>query len=126
MLDPFTGTGTFIQRLLASGLIQPHDLARKYTQELHANEMVLLAYYIAAINIETTYHDRAKATAYTPFEGIVLTDTFESREYHQTPHLSADFTPSNNARLEHQKQQDIRVIVGNPALVRRTAEPKRR
>ena len=114
VLDPFTGTGTFIQRLLASGLIKPHDLARKYTQELHANEMVLLAYYIAAINIETTYHDRAKATAYTPFEGIVLTDTFESREYHQTPHLSADFTPSNNARLEHQKQQDIRVIVGNP------------
>ena len=97
VLDPFTGTGTFIQRLLASGLIQPHDLARKYTQELHANEMILLAYYIAAINIETTYHERAKATAYTPFEGIVLTDTFESREYHQTPHLSADFTPSNNA-----------------------------
>ena len=114
VLDPFTGTGTFIQRLLASGLIKPHDLARKYTQELHANEMVLLAYYIAAINIETTYHERAKATAYTPFEGIVLTDTFESREYHQTPHLSADFTPSNNARLEHQKQQDIRVIIGNP------------
>lgn len=114
ILDPFTGTGTFIQRLLASGLIEPHDLAGKYTQELHANEMILLAYYIAAINIETTYHERAKATAYTPFEGIVLTDTFESREYHQTPHLSADFTPSNNARLEHQKQQDIRVIVGNP------------
>ena len=114
ILDPFTGTGTFIQRLLASGLIQSHDLARKYTQELHANEMILLAYYIAAINIETTYHERAKATAYAPFEGIVLTDTFESREYHQTPHLSADFTPSNNARLEHQKQQDIRVITGNP------------
>ena len=114
VLDPFTGTGTFIQRLLASGLIQPHDLARKYTQELHANEMVLLAYYIAAINIETTYQEQAKATTYTPFEGIVLTDTFESREYHQTPHLSADFTPSNNARLEHQKQQDIRVIIGNP------------
>ena len=56
VLDPFTGTGTFIVRLLQSGLIRPEDLLRKYTQELHANEILLLAYYIAAINIEATYH----------------------------------------------------------------------
>lgn len=60
ILDPFTGTGTFITRLLQSGLIRPEDLHRKYTKELHANEVVLLAYYIAAINIENAYHDLAK------------------------------------------------------------------
>ena len=56
VLDPFTGTGTFIVRLLESGLVRPHDLARKYASEIHANEILLLAYYIAAINIEATYH----------------------------------------------------------------------
>ena len=114
VLDPFTGTGTFIQRLLTSELIQHHDLARKYTQELHANEFILLAYYIAAINIETTYHELPGVAEYTPFEGIVLTDTFESSEYASGPALSADFTQHNNARLERQQQQDIRVIIGNP------------
>ncbi len=56
ILDPFTGTGTFITRLLTSGLIAPEELPHKYLHELHANEIVLLAYYIAAINIESTYH----------------------------------------------------------------------
>lgn len=114
ILDPFTGTGTFIQRTLASGLIQPNEMTRKYTQELHANEFILLAYYIAAINIETTYQEITQAQQYTPFEGIVLTDTFESSEYENAPRLSADFTRHNNARLERQKKQDIRVIIGNP------------
>ena len=114
ILDPFSGTGAFMQRLLVSGLIRPDDLARKYTQELHANELVLLAYYIAAINIETTYHELAGAAGYIPFEGIVLTDTFESTEYRTAPTLSADFTRHNNARLKRQQKQDIRVIIGNP------------
>ena len=61
VLDPFTGTGTFIVRLLQSGLIRPEDLLRKYTQELHANEILLLAYYIAAINIEAAYHGSSPA-----------------------------------------------------------------
>ncbi|NEN87851.1 MAG: hypothetical protein F6K48_02560 [Okeania sp. SIO3H1] len=56
ILEPFTGTGTFIVRLLQSGLIKKEDLPRKFSYELHANEIVLLAYYIAAINIEETYH----------------------------------------------------------------------
>ena len=114
ILDPFAGTGTFIQRLLTSGLVQPHDLARKYTQELHANEFILLAYYIAAINIETTYHELAAAQQYTPFAGIVLADTFESAEFHDAPQLSADFTRNNNVRMLNQQKQDIRVIMGNP------------
>ena len=57
VLDPFTGTGTFIVRLIQSGLIKPHDLARKYARELHANEIMLLAYYIAAVNIEAAYQE---------------------------------------------------------------------
>ena len=57
ILDPFTGTGTFITRLLQSGIIKKEDLKRKYEHEIHANEIVLLAYYIASINIENVYHD---------------------------------------------------------------------
>jgi predicted helicase len=54
ILDPFTGTGTFMTRLLQSGFIQPEDLDRKFAGELPANEILLLAYYIAAVNIELT------------------------------------------------------------------------
>ena len=63
VLDPFTGTGTFIVRLLQSGLISKADLARKYASELHANEILLLAYYIAAANIEVTYRDLMRSDA---------------------------------------------------------------
>ena len=84
ILDPFTGTGTFITRLLQTAIIRPHDLARKYTEEIHANEILLLAYYIAAANIESTYQQQIEqhtTDAYPqPFPGIVLTDTFELGE----------------------------------------------
>ncbi|MEI6444299.1 MAG: hypothetical protein WCO29_14515 [Nostocales cyanobacterium ELA583] len=66
VLDPFTGTGTFMVRLLQSGLIKPEDLQRKFTSELHANEIVLLAYYIAAINIEESYHFVIQTSPLTP------------------------------------------------------------
>ena len=112
VLDPFVGTGTFITRLLRSGIIKPHDLARKYASELHANEMQLLAYYIAAINIESTYHDLAEITEYQPFDGIVLTDTFQS--YEPDDPMDAVLFPGNNRRIERQKGLDIRVIIGNP------------
>lgn len=81
VLDPFVGTGTFITRLLQSGLIGKDDLERKYLHELHANEIVLLAYYIAAVNIENVFHDlMGEDSNYKPFEGIVLTDTFQLGE----------------------------------------------
>ena len=80
ILDPFVGTGTFISRLLQSGFIKLEDLASKYASELHANDIMLLAYYIAAINIESTYHDLSDDKGYQPFNGIVLTDTFQSYE----------------------------------------------
>jgi len=63
ILDPFTGTGTFIMRLLQSGIIKPEDLTRKYSHEIHANEIVLLAYYIASINIENVYHELLQTTS---------------------------------------------------------------
>ncbi|WP_218221866.1 type ISP restriction/modification enzyme [Nesterenkonia sp. Act20] len=111
VLDPFTGTGTFIVRLLESGVITSHDLARKYANELHANELMLLAYYIAAINIEATYHGIAGGD-YAPFEGIVLTDTFQMSEDGDT--LDTEVFTTNNHRAARQLDTDIRVIVGNP------------
>jgi predicted helicase len=110
VLDPFTGTGTFLVRLLQSGLIEPHDLARKYTNELHANEILLLAYYIAAANIETTFEDLERTPR--PFPGLVLTDTFQSWEHDDQQDI--DVMPENNERLERQKQLPIQVIIGNP------------
>jgi predicted helicase len=110
ILDPFTGTGTFIVRLLQSGLIRPENLARKYKGELHANEIVLLAYYIAAINIESSYH--ALAGEYQPFDGIVLTDTFQTTENRDL--VDTVILPENSERVNRQKQQDIRVVISNP------------
>ena len=112
VLDPFVGTGTFITRLLRSGLIRPEDLKRKYESELHANDIMLLAYYVAAINIESTYHDLAGTAEYRPFNGIVLTDTFQS--YEEGDPMDEILFPRNNERIERQKGLNIRVIVGNP------------
>lgn len=117
ILDPFTGTGTFISRLLQSGLIAPEELARKYREEIHANEIVLLAYYIAAINIETVYHELIQGEVrdeapYEPFTGILLTDTFQM--YEQERDMVANLLPDNSERRTRQKDLDIRVIIGNP------------
>ena len=112
VLEPFVGTGTFITRLLRSGLIRPDDLPRKYESELHANDIMLLAYYVAAVNIESTYHDLAETSEYRPFDGIVLTDTFQS--YEPNGRIDEYLFPRNNRRIERQKGLDIRVIIGNP------------
>ena len=110
IIDPFTGTGTFITRLLQSGLIKPEELPHKYRHEIHANELVLLAYYIAAINIEAAYHGQV-IDEYTPFEGICLTDTFQMYEKDD---MVDTLLVDNSARRKRQKALDIRVIVGNP------------
>ncbi|MCL6218998.1 DEAD/DEAH box helicase [Zunongwangia pacifica] len=115
VLDPFTGTGTFITRLLQSGLIQSKDLERKYHNELHANEIVLLAYYIAAVNIENAFHDQlGEDRKYEPFDGIVLTDTFQLGETDDSQKLFSEMFPQNSARVERQKKAPLRVIMGNP------------
>lgn len=119
ILDPFTGTGTFITRtlhylksLMVSGEITFDDILRKYTQELHANEIVLLSYYIAAINIEAVFDEINGDEPYTPFEGIVLTDTFESTETEDT--LDDSFFGTNDKRLKRQQEKPITAIIGNP------------
>ena len=116
VLDPFTGTGTFLARLLQSDLIQPDDLERKYRQELHANELVLLAYYIAAVNIEEVFRGRhGEDSGYEPFNGIVLTDTFNLNKTAEEPTLfPREWLPENNERAERQQKLPIQVIVGNP------------
>ena len=116
VLDPFAGAGVFLARLLQSDLIQASDLERKYRDELHANEIVLLAYYIAAVNIEEAYRgQRGKDTGYEPFNGIVLTDTFNLNKKGEKPTLfPKEWLPDNNARAEHQQKLPIQVIVGNP------------
>ena len=113
VLDPFTGTGTFITRLIQSKLIRQEDLLRKYQTELHANEIVLLAYYIAAINIENTFHDALGLQNFFPFDGICFTDTFEMYERDEVEYLS--FALEENAeRVNEQKETRINVIIGNP------------
>jgi len=132
ILDPFTGTGTFITRLLQSGIIPEDRLPYKYQHEIHANEIVLLAYYIAAINIESTYHGilagnihgerddgqtaEKPAITYQPFPGICLTDTFQMAEHDKTVNqlFISRRASGNSARRKRQKKLDIDVIIGNP------------
>ena len=123
ILDPFTGTGTFISRLLQSGFINKEDLERKYTKEIHANEIVLLAYYIAAVNIENVYHDLLaeiekekdnNEVSYKAFEGICLTDTFQLGESADGEKLFSEMFSQNSKRVQRQKKAPLRVIMGNP------------
>ncbi len=124
VLDPFTGTGTFINRLLtlkgADGeyLIRREDVLRKYASELHANEIVLLAYYIAALKIEEAADQRGAfegTHGYKPFTGIVLTDTLrmDDEQMHQQLGLS-QYMAENSDRAKRQNKVPIQVIVGNP------------
>lgn len=111
IIDPFTGTGTFIARLLQSGFINKKDLLRKYQSEIHANEIILLAYYIAAVNIESVFGSIAEGQ-YKAFDGLVLTDTFQMFE---SEDIMDDMVfQENNAKVTRQKNTDIRVIIGNP------------
>jgi predicted helicase len=114
ILDPFTGTGTFMTRLIQSGLIDKENLKRKYKYELHANEIVLLAYYIAAVNIESIYHDAVGAEAFESFEGICLTDTFQLTEQKTQQISSGTVFGKNFERVAKQNRAPVRVIIGNP------------
>ena len=112
-LDPFTGTGTFVTRLLQSGLIKREDMKRKYLNEIHCNELVLLAYYIADVNIESVYHDIMHPDEYLPYDGICLTDTFQLNEDDDRDIFSHLFK-ENSERVEIQKKAPVRVIASNP------------
>ncbi len=110
VLDPFVGTGNFMLRVMRhlQELGKVSSLRHKYKTELHCNEVMLLPYYIAALNIEHEYYELMGQ--YAPFEGICLVDTFELAEDSQ---LSL-FVQENTQRVENQKKQDITVIIGNP------------
>jgi len=121
ILDPFAGTSTFMVRLLQSGLIKPEDMARKYANELFATEIMLLAYYVSAVNIETTYNALREEAAqrngepipdYVPFTNIALADTFQVHEDGDIPDLN--IFRENNATIERQKNAPINVVIGNP------------
>lgn len=115
VLDPFTGTGTFITRMIQSDLINRDALPRKYRQELHANEIVLLAYYIASVNIENAYHATVgEKTQYVPFNGICLTDTFQLGENADENALYTPALKQNSERVQAQQKAPIQVIIGNP------------
>lgn len=111
ILDPFAGTGTFVTRLMQSGLIPADKLTYKFENELHAQEIVPLAYYVASMNIEATYHDLVPDSEYAPNNVMVWTDTFAD-------HAKEDFFKTtlseNNQRLAKLNEKDIRVIIGNP------------
>lgn len=112
ILDPFVGTGTFITRLLQSGIIKDKDLKRKYLAELHCNEIVLLAYYVADVNIETVFHSLHPSDHYINFDNICLTDTFELNERGQRS--IDDLFKENTEQIERQCHAPIQVIIGNP------------
>lgn len=112
ILDPFTGT--FITRLLQSGVISHDALTRKYRKEIHANEIVLMAYYIASINIENVYHSLMPDDSYKSFDGICLTDTFQLGEEGSDENLFSEQFPANSKRVIAQKKCPITVIIGNP------------
>ena len=106
IIDPFVGTGNFIVRLMQD--IQGRALEEKYRHALHCNEVMLLPYYIASLNIEQEYFQRTGT--YLPFEGIALADTFELLEQEQ----GELFTRENTERVKIQKAADMFVVIGNP------------
>lgn len=117
ILEPFAGTGTFITRLLQLGLIRTEDLVYKFTREIYANELVLLSYYIAAINVESVFaevaSERGLELDYVPFEGMVLTDTFQLTESASQLSNESVFA-ANSLRAQKELDAGIQVIVMNP------------
>jgi len=121
ILDPFTGTGTFIARLIETGMIDKDNLERKYRNELFANEITLLAYYIAAVNIENAYSRVMESESYVPFDNILLTDTFNIEEicragstFNQTDLTGKEFFSGNKKRIRKEHETPITLIIGNP------------
>ncbi len=108
ILDPCTGTGNFIVNLLERAQLPPPALHNLYSERLFANEVLLMPYYIAALNIEHAFY--ALSGSYQPFEGLCFVDTLEIAERGQLSYL----TEANTERVERQKQAPITVIIGNP------------
>ena len=113
IIDPFVGTGNFIVRLMQE--IQGRRLPQKYREELHCNEVMLLPYYIANLNIEHAYFERTGS--YEPFPHICFVDTFDTVDLMDAPHQTGRFsffTPENTLRVEEQRETPMFVVIGNP------------
>lgn len=114
ILDPFTGTGTFMARLIESGLIPQDKLKAKFENELHASEIMPLAYYVASMNLESVFYERCPIddpSKYEPNKVLIWTDTFAD---HTKADLFKTSLAENNQRLKTVLESDIRVIIGNP------------
>lgn len=111
ILDPFSGTGTFLARLMQSGLIPQDKLPKKFTTELHGNEIIPLAYYVASMNLEGVFHELCPNQPYAPNNVMLWTDTFAD---HSNPDVFKTALGENNERLENLEKTDVRVILGNP------------
>ena len=118
ILDPFTGTGTFITQTLnylKNHGITDEDLRYKYLNEIHCNEIVLLSYYIADVNIESVYNDIVSEKGYLPYNNICLTDTFQLTESKQYKFKGEGYYfIENTKQIEQQKKTPIKVIIANP------------
>ena len=116
ILDPFTGTGTFITRMMLDDTIIPRaSLPYKYRNELHAFELVPLSYYVASINIESVY-DELKPNSDEEYEAnnvTVLTDTFATHDADVLPLMSSNIQRNASLRQKVDKLP-LRVIIGNP------------
>ena len=113
IIDPFVGTGNFIVRLMQE--IQGRRLPQKYREELHCNEVMLLPYYIASLNIEHAYFGRTGS--YEPFPHICFVDTFDTFQLMDAPQQTGQFsyfTPENTLRVEEQRETPVFVVIGNP------------
>lgn len=136
VIDPFTGTGSFIVRLLELDLIPPDKLYYKYKNELYANDIKLLSYYVAAVNIETTYASLRRGGKYVDFPGMSYTDTFRiSPDYREMTHaeraaagvqsgLDGHFQAAHD-RVRQQRASHIHVVIGNPPYKADTKMPYR-
>ena len=120
IIDPFVGTGNFIVRLMQE--IQGRRLPQKYREELHCNEVMLLPYYIASLNIEHAYFERTGT--YEPFPHICFVDTFDTFQLMDAPQQTGQFdyfTPENTLRVEEQREIPMFVVIGNPPYNARQA-----
>lgn len=117
ILDPATGTGTYICELLEHFRGQPKKLAQKYQHELHANEVAILPYYVANLNIESTY--AAITGQYAEFPNLCFVDTLDNVGLHTAQRgsvqdLFGSVSEENVARIKRQNSRRISVVIGNP------------
>lgn len=113
ILDPATGTGTFITEIIE--MLPAYQLEHKYENELHCNEVAILPYYIANLNIEYTY--KQKTGKYKEFENICFVDTLDNMGFSRTDTHQMDFFglwDENAERIGKQNTKKISVVIGNP------------